>query len=103
MSELFYAFINHLETYQRLGMPFRFYYKKGLTERVYYIHEVKVDRFTGYSYSNDGRKIWGSFKYELMDIISKPIQCFGCMTCQTNTDMHMGTGGCLNINDLQVN
>ena len=102
-NQSFYNFISHLETYQRLGMPFRFYYKKGLTERVYYIHELHDNRFVGYSYSNDGRQIWGTFKYEFVDAISQPIQCLGCMTDQKHEEMHMGAGGCLNIGDLQVN
>jgi hypothetical protein len=99
----FYNFISHLETYQRLDMPFRFYYKKGLTERTYYIHELHDNRFVGYSYSNDGRQIWGTFKYDFIDAISQPIQCLGCMTDQKHEEMHMGSGGCLNIGDLQVN
>jgi hypothetical protein len=102
-NQSFYNFISHLETYQRLGMPFRFYYKKGLTERVYYIHELHDNRFVGYSYSNDGRQIWGTFKYDFIDAISQPIQCLGCMTDQKHEEMHMGSGGCLNIGDLQVN
>ena len=102
-NQSFYNFISHLETYQRLGMPFRFYYKKGLTERVYYIHELHDNRFVGYSYSNDGRQIWGTFKYDFIDAISQPIQCLGCMTDQKHEEMHMGAGGCLNIGDLQVN
>jgi hypothetical protein len=102
-NQSFYNFISHLETYQRLAMPFRFYYKKGLTERVYYIHELHDNRFVGYSYSNDGRQIWGTFKYDFIDAISQPIQCLGCMTDQKHEEMHMGSGGCLNIGDLQVN
>jgi hypothetical protein len=102
-NQSFYNFISHLETYQRLAMPFRFYYKKGLTERVYYIHELHDNRFVGYSYSNDGRQIWGTFKYDFIDAISQPIQCLGCMTDQKHEEMHMGAGGCLNIGDLQVN
>ncbi len=102
-NQSFYNFISHLETYQRLAMPFRFYYKKGLTERVYYIHELHDNRFVGYSYSNDGRQIWGTFKYDFIDAISQPIRCLGCMTEQNHEEMHMGSGGCLNIGDLQVN
>ena len=102
-NQSFYNFISHLETYQRLAMPFRFYYKKGLTERVYYIHELHDNRFVGYFYSNDGRKVWGTFKYDFIDAISQPIQCLGCMTDQKHEEMHMGSGGCLNIGDLQVN
>ena len=94
-NQSFYNFISHLETYQRLAMPFRFYYKKGLTERVYYIHELHDNRFVGYSYSNDGRQIWGTFKYEFIDAISQPIQC---MTEQN----HLDIGDCLNISSLSV-
>jgi hypothetical protein len=92
-NQNFYNFISHLETYQRLAMPFRFYYKKGLTERVYYIHELHDNRFVGYSYSNDGRQVWGTFKYEFVDAIGQPIQYFNCLT-QQNPE---------HIDNLQVN
>jgi hypothetical protein len=101
--QAFYNFVNLLEVYKRLSLPFRFYYKKGLTERSYYIHEIYVTHFTGYYYSKDGKINWRNFKYELVDPISQPITCVGCLTCQQNEEIHMGTGGCLNIGELNVN
>lgn len=88
-NQSFYNFISHLETYQRLAMPFRFYYKKGLIERVYYIHELHDNRFVGYSYSNDGRQVWGTFKYEFIYAISQSIS-------------YINEHDCLNMSSLNV-